>query len=253
MRVGFIADVHDDVVRLREAFDLLERRGCDEVACLGDMVGYCTPFYGFLRSRNGHEVVSLIKEKCSKAVVGSHDLYAVRRVPKHKAGFDYPKNWYKLDYWRRNELAGGKVYLYEGNELSPLLTREDEEYIKGLPEYLVASFGAVKALLSHWIYPDFSGSMTSNPEKLGDYAEHLRFMERHNCILSIQGHDHERVLSFSPEEVRELPLGSTVELASEPQGFICPCVANGTFPNGVMVLDTDRMELARAALSLKWF
>ncbi len=243
MKIGFISDIHEDIVRLREAIAILEKQNCNKIVCLGDFIGYSVPFYGFLNSRNGHEVISVIQEKCDLVVAGNHELYEVRKLPRYNAGFDYPKNWYELDYWKRKELSKGKVNLYEHDELSPLITKKDEKYIEKLPEYILANFDGIKILLSHWTYPDLSGSLTFNPEKPEDFTEHFEFMKKQGCNLSIQGHDHRRIMCFSPNKFHEISFGTKIKLTDKPLGIYCPCIANGTFANGLMILDTNKKEL----------
>lgn len=243
MKIGFIADIHEDVTRLNESIKILEDNKCDKIVCLGDFIGYSMPYYGFLSSRNGHEVISIIKKKCNVVVVGNHDLYAVKKLPKYKASFNYPLNWYSLDFWKRKKLANKKVNLYEDNELSGLLTKQDINYIKKLPEYAVVDFDGLRVLLSHWTFPDLSGSLTFEPSKPEEFKEHFEFMRKNKCNIGIHGHDHRRILSFSSKKMQELSFGTKIKITNEPIGFYCPCVANGTFPNGVMILDTNKKDL----------
>ena len=96
MKIGFVSDIHEDINSLKEALRILDFQKCDKIVCLGDIVGYSVPFYGFLSSRNASEVIELLKKKCDIIVAGNHDLFAIRKLPKYKAGFKYPKNWYTL-------------------------------------------------------------------------------------------------------------------------------------------------------------
>ena len=248
MKIGFIADIHEDIIRLKEALQVLEKNKCDKIICLGDFIGYSVPHYGFLKSRNAHEVIALIKEKCDLVVAGNHDLYAIRKLPKYKAGFNYPKNWYSLDFQTRQKISKDKVYLYEDNELSALLTKEDKEYIQNLPEFSIQDFDGLKVFISHWTYPDLVGTTTFEPAKPEEFKEHFEFIQKHGCKLSICGHDHRRVFLFSPEKMHEIPFGKT-KLTNNQTGIYCPCVANGTFANGVMIQDTKKMEIEMIPLN----
>jgi predicted phosphodiesterase len=249
MKIGFIADIHEDLIRLKESLRILKRNKCDEVVCLGDITGYCVPYYGYFNFRNAHESISLIKKDCNKIVVGNHDLYAIRKIPKYKAGFNYPKNWYTLDYLQREKISKGKVSLYENNELSPLITSKDEKFIKKLPEFLVVNFDGIKILLSHAAYPSFSGSMDSDPENPKEMVEHFKFMKRNDCKLSIHGHDHSRVMGICQNKVTHYKLGEKIKILDAPFSFYCPCVANGTCPNGLMILDTIKKEIQTIPLN----
>ncbi len=242
MKIGFISDIHEDITRLKEAFKVLEKHKCDKIICLGDFVGYSVPYFGYLKSRNAHEVIELIKKNCDAVVVGNHDLYAIRKLPKYKSGFDYPKNWYSLEYKTRQKISNVKVFLYEHNELSPLLTKVDINYIRKLPEFSIQNFDGLKVFISHWIYPDLVGATKLDPVKPEEYSQHFKFMESHGCRLSVSGHDHRRILLFSSEKMREITFGKT-KLTNKPIGIYCPCVANGIYPNGVMVLDAEKLEI----------
>src|SRR5204863_2169564 len=104
-RLGVLAGIHEDVVRLEQAVDVLRQTGCEAVLCLGDIVGYSVPYYGFLKSRDAHRAIQLVRQQCRYVVAGNHDLYAVRRVSSQKEVFDYPSNWYALDRAARRQLA----------------------------------------------------------------------------------------------------------------------------------------------------
>ena len=41
-----------------------------------------------------------------------------------KAGFNYPDNCYDLDFDERNNLANGKIWLYEDHDISPMLNKK---------------------------------------------------------------------------------------------------------------------------------
>lgn len=130
MKLGIISDIHEDIIRLKEALAVLEKEKCDKIACLGDMVGYAVPYFHYLSSRNSNEVVDLIRKKMDFVVLGNHDLYHIKQIPKSKNGFHYKKNWYDLDFEVRKKFAGNKIWLYENNELPSLLNSGNLKYLK---------------------------------------------------------------------------------------------------------------------------
>jgi hypothetical protein len=85
-------------------------------------------------------VINIVQEQCNIVVAGNHDLYACKKIPEFNGGFKYPKNWYALPYAERKELAGDSIQLYENNELSALISTEEEDYLRDLPEYVVKEF-----------------------------------------------------------------------------------------------------------------
>ncbi|MFH0798167.1 MAG: metallophosphoesterase [Candidatus Woesearchaeota archaeon] len=252
MKIGIISDIHEDIKRLKEAFSILDRNKCSKIVCLGDFVGYSVPYYGFLWSRNAHDVIDRIKKRCDLVLVGNHDLFSVRKLPKNKAGFKYPQDWYSMDYQTRKKISKDKVNLYEYNELSPLLTKQDEKYIEKLPEYAVKSYGGLKILFSHYAYPDLVGTTTFEPKTPGEVKSHFDFMKKHGCTLGISGHDHkEGIMIFNKDKVAEFPFNKLVKLTSSPTWLHGPSVVNGSFANGVLVLDTEKMEIKALPLRSK--
>ena len=140
MLLGILADVHEDIIRLEESLETFKSRNVDDIICLGDIVGFCVPYYSYLKTRDSNKVVKLIKETCPISLIGNHDLYAIRKTPFNNERFRYPPNWYDLDFSTRKKLADGKLWMYDNNELSSLLDDDNKEYIRELPEYIVKDY-----------------------------------------------------------------------------------------------------------------
>ena len=252
MKIGLVSDIHEDIKHLKEAFVILRKQKCEQIICLGDFTGYSVPYYGFLWSRNAHEVIEMLKKNCNFTLVGNHDLFSIRKLPKNKAGFPYPKKWYSLDYQTRQKLSKNKVYLYEDNELPALLTKEDEKFIRQLPEYVIKRYGDKNILFSHYAFPDLVGTTTIEPKTPKDAKKHFAFMKKQGCRLGISGHDHKEGMTvFTEKEVREIPFNKKVKLTDEPTWLHGPSVVNGSLANGVLFLDTDKMEIMVIPLKTK--
>ena len=121
VRVGIVSDVHEDIVRLREAVEILDARCCDELVCLGDSIGFAVPYFSHFATRDSAAVLDLLRQRCCVVLAGNHDLYGVRKLPDHRAAVEYPEDWYALPFPQRERLLRGRVWLYEREELSPLL------------------------------------------------------------------------------------------------------------------------------------
>jgi predicted phosphodiesterase len=252
MKLGFVSDIHEDIKRLKRAIAILESQKCDKIICLGDMVGYSVPYYGFLWSRSATEVLKFVKKKCDVVIAGNHELFAIKKLPKHKAGFKYPKNWYSLDYWKRKEMSNNRVWLYEYNELPTLLTKVDEKYIGKLPEFVVGNFGGVKILLSHYAYPDLVGATKYEAKTAKDLKDHFKFMKKHGCKVGISGHDHkEGMTMFTPGKMKSFTFGK-VKIDKNTMTWVdVPSVANGSFANGITIFDTKSFEVKIIPLKSK--
>lgn len=236
MKLGIIGGIHEDVVRLKEALAVLKERGCSVLACLGDMTGYGVMYYGYSDTRDAHACVQLVKENCRYAVVGNHDLFAIRKIPR-QTPFQYPTNWYELDVATKEKIANDAVYLYQ-DDLPAALTEDDSDYLAGLPECLVARIDGIGILISHYAYPNLVGDgVEFDPSENDGIRQHFRFMTEQGCSLAVFNHDLcDGVRIFSESAIQELPFGKY----ALPAGKVAlngSWVANSTSPNGVLILD----------------
>ncbi len=248
MKIGFIADIHEDIRSLQEAFKLLEKMDCDSVICLGDLVGFNILFQRYIDGRNANECISMVKENCSHVVAGNHDLYAVKKIPEHKAGFNYREDWYGLDYDDRAKLSKKKIWLYEDGELPHFLSLQSAEFLQSLPEYSVAALGGINFLFSHFNYPDLTGSTLNFPKKANDLDEHFRFMNKNACSMGVSGHGHIEGFAAVTKNKLDFHGFGSCQLKRDTQWLVCPCVANTARSNGVMVFDTNTFLLDVVAL-----
>lgn len=243
MIVGFLADIHEDITNLDRAFDLLAQHGCEKIICLGDIVGFTLPFYQYIHSRNAEACVTRIRDRCSVVVAGNHDLYAVRKAPHYAAGFDYGPNWYDLAYATRAKKARNRIWLYEDNELPSALSPASLEFLRNLNEVERVTLDGMSFLVSHFCYPDFSGSAIHFPSQAFHLKKHFQFLNEQGCHVGFSGHGHpEGCLVVDQEDFALHPFGS-LRLKKEMQWIVAPCVARTSRANGCMILDTDRMEV----------
>jgi predicted phosphodiesterase len=191
MKIAIVSDIHEDFASLMRAARLISQEGCDEVICLGDIVGFSVPYYDYYDTRDASACVEWVKSNCRHVIAGNHDLFAVRKVP--KAGvrdFSFPENWYSLPFKQRESIAGNRLWLYEDNELSALLDVASAEYISSLPEMAVLDVDGIRCLLTHFIHPDITGSAREFLVGYNDLFPHLRWMKEQQCTLGFSGHIH---------------------------------------------------------------
>jgi predicted phosphodiesterase len=238
MKLGFITDIHEDVQNLVKALSVLSKEKCDKIICLGDIVGFTIPFYRYLETRNAEECICLVKENCSIVVSGNHDLYAVKKIPHHKFGFDYSEDWYSLDYELRAKKAKNRIWLYEDSEIRCHLSDNAKEYLNNLNEIEFAEFDNMRFLFSHFCFPDFSGSAIFFPREPFHLTKHFDFMKENKCRLSISGHGHpEGTIIVNENKFSSIGFG-TFRIIEDMQWIVVPCIARTSRLNGVMVLDT---------------
>lgn len=189
MRIALISDIHEDIINLQLALSKIDKLKCDEVICLGDISGYSALHHNYIESRNARECLRMIRESCTLVISGNHDLHAVFKTPKF-SGFEYPTNWYEMDYWQRVELSKGQVWLYDHDELDPLYTHADADFIFHLQEMCVKEYGDKKYLFSHYLYPNLTGSEQVFYHSPEEFNGHRDFMHRLGAHISFAGHRH---------------------------------------------------------------
>lgn len=250
MKIWIIADLHEDIIRTKEAIDLLKSKKCDKIVCLWDMLWIAIPYYGYLKSRNWSEVLRIIKESCDIVLLWNHDLYSIKKLPSSWE-FNYPENWYSLDYPTRKNIWEWKIELHEYNELSPLISEEEKSYVEKLPDYCIREYDGVNILFSHWIYPDFAWTTKFRASEIEDYDKLFTFMEKNNCKINIAWHCHRKRYFFSKSWLLDIDFDSKFKVEESIWWFVVPCIANWTEPNWVAIFDTKSLEMEFLPLNTK--
>jgi predicted phosphodiesterase len=243
MRIGFISDIHEDIQNLRGALKILNTQQVDEVVCLGDIVGYSVPNFRFMESRDAAACVQLAKSHCCKVIPGNHDLYAIRKTPEFRGGFNFGTNWYNQDYKIRQMKGEDHVWLYEETELSALLSQSEKTYLHSLPETESLQTDALNLGFTHYIYPNASGSEVGFVREISDFEKHLNWMKKNGFNFSFSGHGHiEGLVVATEKNFDHYDFGQTVKMEKF-SAVIGPCIARGKKETGIMIFDTGSFEV----------
>jgi predicted phosphodiesterase len=244
MRIGILTDIHENVQMLHEALRQAAASRCDELACLGDIVGYDRRFYRFADRRSARECVALIRANFRWVVAGNHDLHASGRVPSWSNGFRFPEGWFAMDALQRKAVSGGKVWCYEGDDPNDL-EDGDLEYLCSLPEYETVEADSATCLFSHYIFPDFTGSTTRYFERKWQLKPHWEFMNQNSLKYSFSGHSHQLFAGFAYPKaglifraIQPNP-NSRFTLGGEMQLVTLPPLAGDHGRTGFSVFDTQ--------------
>jgi predicted phosphodiesterase len=248
MKIGILSDIHEDRERLKDVLAAMERRGVGAIACLGDIVGFDVRHYRYLSTRSASYCLDLVRANCRWVVAGNHDLFAVRKIPEVNGCFHFPENWYQLDFEKRKQLARERVWLFEPQELSPLLTAKDREYIHSLPLFLAVELAGLRVFFSHAPYPDLSGSLTWRPKDHWDFQRHFQMLKKQDCRLGISGHLHPNGIGVAGAQRFDFLRFRPYRISPDLVQYICPCTASASSKNGFLVLDTDAMTMEAVAL-----
>lgn len=158
MKLGLITDIHEQTSSLERVLLLAQTLGCDEMACLGDITGFDPDLYPPDAARSPSTCIRLVRENCRWVVAGNHD----REVP----------------------------------AMNPGLTDEDRDYLTSLPESLIIHTGVSKILISHYLYPDFTGSSLKFVRHLNQLDGLYDYLAMADVKLAFAGHDHPAGVGF---------------------------------------------------------
>jgi predicted phosphodiesterase len=248
MKIGIINDIHENVEMLEQTLKMAAIHKCDELACLGDIVGFDRRFYRYLNKRSARICIELIRSNCRWIVAGNHDLYAAGKLPSYSNGFEYPENWFMMNPIERKRVSGGKVWCYEGDDPNDLGENEIS-FLKTLPEYQTENINNITFLFSHYIFPDFTGSTTRYIERRKQLKGLWEFMNHHQAKISFCGHSHNYFTGFAypytrsvSRAIQYLP-NNNFRLGDELVNVVLPPLTGEKGRNSFSIIDTVNLKL----------
>lgn len=258
-KIALISDIHEDIISLKKALKMIEAEKCDQIVCLGDILGFPIHRGKYAETRNAAECVSLIKSTCTAVILGNHDLFHLRKLPESLNGFRFPDGWFSLSPEQQTVISGNKVWNYSDDYPVDLGERE-REYLCSLPEYFCREYHDKKLLFSHFVFPNFSAYVSSFNGNSIRLKEHFNYMKQHNIDLSFCGHMHMEGIGIGIEPAENL-------LSKLFQGFFyysygerklkhrnccitIPALADNSQVNGFAVFDTLNHSINVVSLNI---
>ncbi len=172
MRLGILSDIHANYQALSAALEVLRRERCDELYCLGDVVGY---------GGSPNECVDVVRGVAKATVVGNHDAAAAGRMD-YSYYYDAAKN--ALDAHAEQ------------------LTEANMQWLQALPyTHLLTEYGVQLCHGSPIRLEEFEYVF------LPEQARECLPMFDELLQLTLVGHSHLcRVFALTPDDVEELPV-----------------------------------------------
>lgn len=259
MKIGIITDIHEDVVSLKKALRIIEKEKCDEVVCLGDIIGYPFMRAKYESTRNISETIHLIKTNCSNVVLGNHDIFHIKKIPEFSSSFVFPQNWFNLSPGDQTFLSKNKIWNYS-DDYPIKLTDNEYDYLTSLPELIIKNVDNIKLLLSHYICPEFSGYVATSISESKRLKEHFYLMQTNDCKISMCGHMHIEGIGICYDE-RENIFSKIFKgflyysyrkiiLKNKLCTITVPALANNGQVNGFTILDTNEFSINAFSLSI---
>ncbi|MFW5805557.1 MAG: metallophosphoesterase family protein [Bacteroidota bacterium] len=242
MKIGIVSDIHEDIIMLKKAMRIFEHEQCDTLVCLGDITGFSGNHYIHAATKNAHQCIEIIKHHFHIAVTGNHDLFTLKKLPEHKAGVQYPENWFELTVEEQQKVVNNKVWLYEDEE-HVCLKDQDIDFLNSLPEYQIMEQPDGNILFSHYLFPDFTGSLKHFHTDIYDFMPHIRYMKEKNIKFSFCGHSHIEGTHIAYASKLRRKRFKKMTLKNRLQCIAGPVLASGSNAKGLMIFEPSSLIL----------
>jgi diadenosine tetraphosphatase ApaH/serine/threonine PP2A family protein phosphatase len=159
--LAIISDIHSNLEALTAVLAEIDRRGIQDIICLGDIVGY---------GPNPMECLDLVSQRCRVSLMGNHD-FAVFYEP-----YNFNTGAEQACFWTRN--------CFE-NDPDPQRRADRWKFLGGLPvrvrtPQLVGVHASPRRPINEYIFPD---DIYTNPGKF------VSIFERFDKLCFV-GHTH---------------------------------------------------------------
>jgi diadenosine tetraphosphatase ApaH/serine/threonine PP2A family protein phosphatase len=158
---AIVSDIHANLEAFTAVLDEIQRRGIDQIICLGDVVGY---------GPNPMECLDLVIARCRSSLMGNHD-FAVFYEP-----YNFNSGAESASYWTRQQFE---------NDPDPTRRANRWSFLGNLPVRVrtndfVAVHASPRRPINEYIFPD---DIYTNPTKFVSIFERFERL----CFV---GHTH---------------------------------------------------------------
>lgn len=235
MRIAIVTDIHEDICNLEKVFARIDAIGCDKIICLGDITGFAPKFHSHRPDANA--CIDLLRFFSVHCIAGNHDLYTLKKLPAYHREYKMPDHWYDLPFREQQKLAGNTVWLYE-DEVTPRLSRENNDYLQRAATYFIVETGERSLLFSHFVSPDHAGISKWFPKHTYELRQHFGMMKEFRCNLAFVGHCHPEGVNFIERYNWAEPLYKSFETGPSKSIVMCPPVVSGPKATGFVIYDS---------------
>lgn len=149
--LAIVSDIHSNIEALSAVLEEIDRRGIQEIICLGDIVGY---------GPNPRECIDIIARRCRISLMGNHD-FAVFYEP-----YNFNTGAEQASYWTRQQFeddpdpeARARRWRFLGN--LPVRVRTNQ---------LIGVHASPRRPVNEYIFPD---DIYTNPGKFVSIFERV--------------------------------------------------------------------------------
>ncbi len=177
--IAIVSDIHGNLEALEAVLREIDKRGVDEIVCLGDVIGY---------GPNPIECLDLVMQRCSTMLMGNHDFAVFYEPYNFNVGAEQACFWTREQFENDANLERRSARWRFLGSLPIWLKR---------PGMMMAAHASPRRPINEYIFPD---DIYTNPNKFGPIFERVERV----CFV---GHTHvpgvflEGPDFYSPEEL----------------------------------------------------
>lgn len=200
MKIGIIADIHNNVLALESVLTYLESANCDEVICCGDIIG--------IGPYPEETVQKIMAIPHLKTVLGNHEKYLIAGlVPPFIEG-----------------MSDGEVEHHQWEH--SILSESSKKYIQALPRKLELKRKGYNILVMHYAMDENEDFITT--EGSADLELYENLFSKNEADIVIFGHRHEGVF-----------YQTSTKMFINPGSLGCPHKLQGLAKGGILEIDDN--------------